>query len=276
MAVHLNAQDDLSLSNDEFNDAASFQNWTSFHESEGWPNHALKADINTTSTGHFYLEPNTGFWYGEVHCGPYYFKKVKGDFTVTTRVKVTGRETSSPQQLFSLAGLMIRSPRPELVSKEEKKQENWLFLTTGYAKAKKPSPQFETKVTINSKSELIIYPAKSGWIELAVTRVQNQFVLSYRYEEDNWTYLRKIEHPNMQEEVQVGFLSYTDFNGKMKRRYVFSKKKLNTSIYEDGNPDVKAYFDYIRFTQPLSAKKDELVQKVESDPSALDALLNLE
>ncbi|MEM7515160.1 MAG: DUF1349 domain-containing protein, partial [Bacteroidota bacterium] len=228
-----------------FDKAESISNWTSFHESEDWPDHSLKVNIDTDSKENFHLEPNTGFWYGEVHCGPYYFKEVEGDFTVTTRVKASGRYTSVPQKLFSLAGLMIRSPRPGGVAKTEKGHENWLFLSTGYAKGKNQA-QFETKLTIKGKSKLKILPAPEGWVEMAITREGEQFTLSVK-KNGEWEVLRTLTHPNMQGRLQVGMIAYTDFNAKMKWRYIFSRASLNTTVFTDGDPDLIARFDYIRF-----------------------------
>ncbi len=238
----------LNSLNDEF-DQNSLTHWKSFHESEGWPNFVKQVDVNATKPGSFYLEPQIGFWYGEVHAGPYYFKELpKGDFTVVTRVKVEGYNTVSPVQYFSLAGLMIRAPRPQEVKKTAKGHENWLFMSTGYAKGKK-APQFETKVTINGKSKLKIDPAQSGWVELGISRVGTTFQMAYK-KEGKWITVRTVTNPHMDGVLQVGFIAYTDFNGKMKRRYVFGRKKLNTTVYKDGKPDVKASFDYIRFYTP--------------------------
>jgi len=240
--------------NDEF-DHNSLSHWKSFHESEGWPNFVKQVDVNTTIPGSFYLEPQVGFWYGEVHAGPYYFKELpKGDFTVVTRIKVEGRNTPTPLQSFSLAGLMIRAKRPEGIDKAAKGHENWLFMSNGYAKGKK-GHQFETKVTINGKSKLKIYPAQSGWVELGISRVGTTFKMAYK-KDGQWITVRTVENANMNEALQVGFIAYTDFNGKMKRRYVFGRKKLNTIVYKDGTPDVKASFDYIRFYTPKEMSFD--------------------
>ena len=272
------AQDDLSALNDEFTDASTLANWQTFHESERWVNHVLKADINTSSPNQFHLEPQTGFWFGEVHAGPFFYKTVSGDFTVTTKLKVTGRKTDLPEKYFSLAGLMIRSPRSKAVDKEQKGHENWLFLCTGFANDKgknKREPQFETKVTRKSKSKLQIFPAKNDWIELAITRVGHQFIQSYKYQDGDWQILRVINHSEMNQTLQVGLLAYTDFNNRMKRRYIFSRKKLNTTVYTDGNPDLIARFDYVHFTRP-NTKAKELLSNNSSFSNELLTTLNLD
>lgn len=239
----------LNQYNDEFDNAHSLKNWKLFHEQENWPNHILKLDINKSSEGAMHLEPQVGFWYGEVHGGPFIFKEIEGNFTVTTRIKVNGRQSETPEQLFSLAGLMIRSPRNQGISKTISKQENWLFISTGFAEKTKgvpPGPQFETKVTINSKSNLKIYPAPKGWVDIAISRVGNTFYLLNKDATNTWQCIREVSNPNMKDQLQVGFIAYTDFNNRMKMRYLLKRKKLNTTVYKDGTPDVIARIEYFR------------------------------
>ena len=249
--MSLHAQD-LREFNDDFT-TNTLQHWKSFHQQEGWPDFAKEVHVNANNSGVFYLEPEVGFWYGEIHAGPYYFKELpKGDFTVVTKVKVEGRNTSTPSRSFSLAGLMLRAKRPVNVAKTVKGHENWLFMSTGYAKGKN-RPQFETKVTVNGKSKLKIYPATAGWVELAIMKQGSTFKLGYK-KEGTWTVVRTIENAQMNTGLQVGFIAYTDFNGKMKRRYIFNRERLNNEVFKDGQPDVKASFDYIKFysTEELS------------------------
>ena len=238
---------------DEFDDPLSINEWKLFHQEEAWPNHVLKLDIDSSTAGCLHVEPEVGFWYGEVHCGPYLYREIEGDFTAVTSIKVSGKTSEVPLRLFSLAGLMVRSPRPVDTSKDDKNQENWLFLTTGFAKKTKSAPvgpQFETKVTINSNSSLEIFTAPQGWIEMAISRIGSVFYLSYRADDGSWVCLREIAHPHMATQTQIGFIAYTDFNNKMKRRYLMSRKKLNTTVYKDGKPDLVARAEYFRITKP--------------------------
>ena len=250
-AMALQAQE-LREFNDDFK-TNSLEQWKSFHQQEGWPSFVKEIHVNKDYPGIFYLEPEVGFWYGEIHAGPYYFKELpKGDFTVVTKVKVEGRNTATPTRPFSLAGLMLRAKRPALVAKTDTGHENWLFMSTGYAKGKN-RPQFETKVTINGKSKLKIYPATAGWVELGIMKRGSTFTLAYK-KDGIWTVVRSVENDQMDKELQVGFIAYTDFNGKMKRRYLFNRERLNQEVFKDGQPDVKASFDYITFydTEELS------------------------
>ncbi|MDL5047812.1 DUF1349 domain-containing protein [Oscillatoria amoena NRMC-F 0135] len=268
-----NGQTEISALNDNFTDTSSLKNWQAFHQSEGWPDHSLKTTIDTSQGGGFVIEPSSGFWYGEVHSGPYYYKSVSGNFTIYTKVKAEGRNSTTPIRQFSLAGLMLRSPRPTDAAPFDKKKENWLFISTGYAKGKH-QPQFETKYTVNSKSKLIIYPvAQSGWVEIAITRVGNKFIQAYKNPGANWKILRVIEHPQMTDTLQAGMLAYTDFE-HIKRFYLFNKKKLNTYVFLNGKPDLKAQFDCILFSRP-DEKIAALLTNWEQNEAAIVEYMNL-
>lgn len=242
----MKAQDnDLATLNDEFDHASSIKEWTAHHETEGWPDFTHKQEIRETESV-FYIEPKTTGWYGNFHRGPFHYKEVTGNFTLITRIKVTGLNTPSPRRGFSLAGLMVRAPRPQNVSKHAKGHENWMFLSTGSAK-KKGKPEFESKNTVNGKSKLKVLPARNGWVELALSRVDSTFYQLYRYEgTQEWKLLRTITRPDMPETLQAGMLAYTDFWPLLKWFIFGSAKKFNTQPLE-GKPDLIARYDYVRF-----------------------------
>src|SRR5258706_1327464 len=77
-------QDDLSASNDEFNDSSTLKNWSRQDIVEQYPSRLKKVDINTTSKGHLYLEPYACTWF-ENFQGAYLSKIVSGDFDVRVR-----------------------------------------------------------------------------------------------------------------------------------------------------------------------------------------------
>lgn len=252
MPAQLHSQTNLSHLNDDFDDSQTFFNWKSHHETEGWSSFCKKADINTTSQGHFYIEPMTTGWYGDFHRGPFFFKEVAGDFTAITKVKVTGLKSESPMKGYSLAGLMVRVPRPANEPKDKKGLENWMFLSTGSAD-KKGQPQFESKNTVDGKSKLKIFSAKSGWIQIAISRVGDTFYQFYKYENGDWQLLRVEDRPNMPETVQVGLLAYTDF-WPLFRYFIFKNRKKFNEAKVNGSPDLIARFAYIKFQRPGNAK----------------------
>jgi len=105
------ANDLLPLS-DEFSNPATLANWLRVHEVEQWNADQLETyDINATQPGRLAMMPYTVTWFQDWR-GPLSFKEITGDFVVTTDVTATGRDgLSVPQAQFSLAGLMIRTPR---------------------------------------------------------------------------------------------------------------------------------------------------------------------
>lgn len=105
---------------DEFSDAATVSQWQRIHEVEGWNAEQLNIyDINTTQPGRMVQQPHTTVWYQNWR-GPMAFKNVTGDFVFTSEIHITDRDDiggSDPDDIpgdaqFSLAGVMIRTPRP--------------------------------------------------------------------------------------------------------------------------------------------------------------------
>ena len=98
---------------DEFDSEATATQWQRVEQVEGWNNNQLELfDINKVYKGYCAMMPFTSSWYQDYR-GVLVFKPVKGDFAVTTSVRVTGRDgKSAPRSQFSLAGLMIRAAVP--------------------------------------------------------------------------------------------------------------------------------------------------------------------
>nr|WP_319265039.1 DUF1349 domain-containing protein [uncultured Draconibacterium sp.] len=244
MKIYNNAYNDLSLLNDEFDDARSLAQWEMHHKAENWPSFTEDLSI-IEARKNLKIVPQSSGWYGEYHRGPFLFKEIEGNFTVITKVKATGKTSESPRRSYSLAGLMVRNARPSNKTNNEKGHENWMFLSTGSA-TKKGKPQLETKNTINGKSKLKIFPIGQGWVNIAISRIGNTFYQSYRLAtETNWTLLRVIHRPDIGKKVQVGLLAYTDFwNVAFKTK--FNYKKFNTTPIK-GKPDLIGYFEYVHF-----------------------------
>lgn len=235
--------DDLQSLSDEFNDEKSLVNWKQFHEVEGWRTMIKTLDVNKTTAGSLHLEPLVSGWY-EDYQGAFLFKEVTGQFLVTTRVKARGRETEMPTALWSLAGLMARAARPDATKdKWQPRGENWMFFTTGIADPIGQSV-FETKSTANSKSNLKLRPAKSGWVELGMARVRGAFILLYRYDGDaKWTVQERFHRRDMPRTLQVGINAYSGGSTHEEQDYF----KFNTIQSKNGKPDLIFNVDYIRF-----------------------------
>ena len=245
LAAQTPAPDDLQGLSDEFTDEKSLADWKQFHEAEGWMTMTRTLDVNKTSAGQLYFEPATSGWYGDFH-GAFLFKEVTGDFLATARLKVGGKTGELPTALWSLAGLMIREPRPGTnKDKWQAAGENWLFFTTGIAE---PAGQmvFETKSTVNSRSNLKLRPAKTGWVELAVARVRAAFILLYRFDgESKWTVQERFHRRDLPRTVQVGINAYSDWYGA--QEFHNDPLKFNTVPAKNSKADLVVTVDYVRF-----------------------------
>ncbi|HXE57803.1 MAG TPA: hypothetical protein VNK43_07375 [Gemmatimonadales bacterium] len=242
---------DIAPLGDEFDDPASLAGWRWHHEAEGWPSHLRRAQVDTTGAGHLYLEPATSAWYADWY-GPYLFKEVAGNFDVTVRLHATGLAGGLPERTWSLAGLMVREPRQAAGPAQWTPfRENWLFLTTGIGDAT-GRPVFETKSTVNSRSNLKLRPACAGWVELRIVRVREAFVLLSRCPGEAWTVRDRMLRRDLPQRVQVGVVAYTDWESILAR---FGRDPLafDTTGMRDGAPDLGVRVDYVRFRRPPAA-----------------------
>jgi hypothetical protein len=125
----------------------------------------------------------------------YIWKDVAGDFSVTTRVKVTGESAETPTADWSLAGLLVRRPDTD------RSHESWIGWTTGGVSSKQV---FERKTTTRSTSILELQPARTGWLELRVVRLGAVFLLLHRYPDGGWLYDGQYRRPDLPKTVEVG------------------------------------------------------------------------
>ena len=108
----------------------------------------------------------------------YLWKRVSGDFTVTTRLRARGTEGATPAADWSLAGLLVRRPVAD-----SNRAENWIGWTTGGVGGRQV---FERKTTRHSVSILDLLDARTGWLELRIARVGPRFLLLHRYDDGAW------------------------------------------------------------------------------------------
>ena len=243
LALAQTGTDDLQSLSDEFTDEKSLAGWKQFHEAEGWRSMIKTIDVNKSSAGSLTLEPAVAGWFEEYQ-GAYIFKEVMGNFFVTARVKTRGRETELPTALWSLAGLMVRAPRPDSTKdKWIQRGENWLFFTTGVADPA-TVPVFESKTTSNSKSNLKLRPAKTGWVELGIARVRSAFILVYRFDgETKWTVHERFHRRDLPRSLQVGINAYSGGSTHEEQ----DPFKFNTMQSKNGKSDLILNVDYVRF-----------------------------
>ena len=238
---------DLAALSDEFSTPASLARWRQFHQAEGWPSMVRRLEVRGDS-GQLYLEPWTSGWYADFHA-PFVFREVSGDFVVETRLRVDGRTGGGPRAAWSLAGLMVRAPREVTPATWTPGGENWLFITSGVAE-NVGQPVLETKTTRQSVSRLQLHPVRAGWVQLRVTRRAAAFELASRHDGEDWVVRARFDRPDLPGTLQVGLNAYTDWNSTTELQR--DPLRFNTTVVQNGSPDVALRVDWIRFARPAA------------------------
>lgn len=239
------AQNDLGFLNDEFEDSATLGNWQERWIAEGWSADQLELwDIDASQPGRMVMMPYTVTWYGNYE-GPLVFKRLGGDFAITTQVHATNRAgAGAPSRDYSLAGIMIRRPRTDDASTWTQGHEAYVFLSLGRGIA--PGWQYEVKTTVNSASTLELSPAPGADATLQTARIGDAVITLRREPSQPWVVHRRYHRTDLPETLQVGLVSYTDWpNVSGLDPYVHNSTVLN------GTPDLLASFEYARFFRPV-------------------------
>lgn len=250
--------DDLSPLSDEFNDPSNLADWQRVYDTEGWGFDQLEAwDIGQTSAGRMTMMPYTSSWYAEFR-GVQTYKSISGDFVVTTDVEPTNRaETGPPSTHYSLAGIMVRSPRAIANGQADwtPNGENYIFLSLGTA-SNPGTYQFEVKTTVNSNSQLEI-EAGAPRARIQIARIGSAFIALRRFEGGEWTVHRRYRRADMPDTLNVGLTTYTDWNTCNAAGANFHNQNLLDAPFNapgggsvTPNPDLTAKFDYVRFRRP--------------------------
>lgn len=192
--------DDLASLSDEFNNPATLKNWTLFHETEGWPNRIEKIDINKSNKGNLTIVPYTCCWVGDLQ-GIYLFKKIKGDFMVTTRVHVSGKTGDIPDDSWAISGLMVRTPKNTTRQNWKPGEENWIYLMHG--KSPEQGLVIDSKSNVNSKWNYNMTPSKN-WLELRMARVGSFIISLLRFPGEKWIIRDRFIRKDMPETLHVG------------------------------------------------------------------------
>jgi hypothetical protein len=142
-------------------------------------------DISQSTPGELTITPGRSWWVDGTRAF-YLYKPVSGDFVVTARLHVTGRDGPVPTADWSLSGLLVRRPT------DDRGKESWVSFRIGRRAGK---DVFERKTTYGGVSTLVLAPAQQGWVELRIARVGRYFVLLRRYPGSPWvthfTYIRR-------------------------------------------------------------------------------------
>lgn len=242
------SQSDISALSDEFNDAASLARWSDHATVGGWPSWVEQIDIDTTAPGQLHLVPKASGWY-EDYRGVFLYQQVTGDFDVTMRIRVTGKQSNLPTTTFSLSGLMVRAPREVTAQTWTPGGENWVFITTGYGDRdpnRVNKPQIETKTTVDSSSALELRISRDDWMELRVVRLGANVVMFYRFPAEGWQVSRVYERPDFPAELEVGVNAYSSNN-------VQGDPATYNMRSDPPAGDLVARVDYMRYQRPVIA-----------------------
>ncbi|WP_339729248.1 hypothetical protein [uncultured Gimesia sp.] len=239
-------QDDLNSLSDEFEDAATLKQWSRIYQTEKTNADQLeKFDIAQTRPGWMVMMPYSSTWYMDYR-GVLVYKMVKGDFVVTSNIRVARRNgDGAPRSNYSLAGLMIRTPRDVTPQTWQPGGENYIFLSLG--SAKQPGTfQFEVKTTLNSRSQLAVTDAGTPTAQIQIARIGNDFILLKKTPSGNWNIHQRYRRVDMPQELQVGLTVYTDYSTASRMQ----PAQQNTQVIKNGRPDLVAGFDFVRFNRP--------------------------
>ena len=285
----------LPACNDEFQDVATLSDWGRLQATEGWHADQLHTwDINQTHAGRMVLQPSTAVWY-EDYRGPLVYREIAGDFVITTELSVSDRDdrgVSDPDvvpgdALFSLAGLMIRTPRPithpatdwQPGSQHDdgtNQGENYVLLSLGYGQGANTF-SLAVNTTRNSHAQWELTPLNptASTIKLQLARIGSSVITLYQFPGEAWRVHRRYARPDLPHTVQVGMVASTDWAKASdyapfvhNSRVLVAGQVTDPTPGESFNPDLTASFEYFRCVRP---DVPAVLAGVElSDPSLID------
>jgi hypothetical protein len=242
--------DDLQQFNVDFERGATLKGW---HELKvaGW---APKWQVPQIAGGRLVLRPYSSIWFEDLY-GGFIYRQISGDFIMTARVRVSGRNAGIPRHIDSTAGLFVREPRPVDARHWMRGHENWLFFFTGSADMP-GRPQFETKTTANSVSTLKTFPGVDGWMDLRLAREGEVFTMLYRPYGATWQLLDEFIRPDLPATLQVGLAGHTNWEAVSKIYPDY--ERYNKYGVSNGTPDVVMEVRSVTFRRPLRDRAPHL------------------
>ncbi|MBF8186566.1 hypothetical protein ITP53_12595 [Nonomuraea sp. K274] len=242
----------------EFAAADDLSAWTKLSETEKDIDRIAKLDVNKTAKGSMYLEPKVSAWFDGFR-GPFVYQDLAGDIVMHARVKVEGKAGGQPKRKFSLGGLMARQPGSYA-------KPNWVSVTTGTGEK---SGQVEAKYTQDGSSKPKEVAVKSGWVELALSRVGRVFVALYKEDGGKWKVAQRWPS-TLPDVLQWGVTAYTDWDSYSTLQKDPAK---GNAKQVSGVPDLKLTVDFVRFLRPeLPEYADPLNEASVSDEVLIKAM----
>jgi hypothetical protein len=258
--------DDLAPLSTTFTNAESLTGWTQLQiPGFAQPWNPLRFEGNS-----LVIQPRSSGWFEDM-MGGHLYREITGNFIVTTRIRVTGTTAAIPQTAFSLAGLFVRAPRPQLTADNwQPGKENWMFLSVGSASPAGTS-QFEIKTTTDSLSSLQFSPAPQGWMQLRIARHGELFTLLHKAEgAAQWTVLEQFIRPDLPQTLHVGITAYADWDSVAPIYPDF--KTINTQGAPQQGADLKAEFASITFRRAKAPRVPIFALKVPEGAFAADLI----
>jgi hypothetical protein len=206
---------DIAYASDEFDDPAALAAWTVM-QGDLITGEQSRVDVAATTPGSLTIVAGRISWV-DGHRGFFLYKLVRGDFSVTVRVRAAGRSAPTPAVDWSLTGLMLRAPATQTST------ENWIGYTVGHV----GTPTTESKTTQRSRSHLRLAIVDPGWIELRAVRMGSLVVLLRRQNDQGWTFESAYSRQDLPDVLQVGI-------------------NAGTGV-EPGDADLVSTVDWIRF-----------------------------
>jgi hypothetical protein len=228
---------------DHFDNICAIDQWIDVQQSEGWNIQTLEIHDNSlTHPGYFTMMPYTVSWFADWR-GPLLYKYAQGDFVLTGNITVSNRAGDDiPGSAYSLGGLMVRNPKSFTngLPGWSPGEEDYVFLSIGHGAENHPScpgcpgPHFEVKSTINSNSDLNLSSVDTNTADLRLIRLHPYVLVLYRFPGESWVVHRRYFRNDLQDSVQVGMVTYTDWDKVFTYTTAFHNSHV---LNEDLDPD---------------------------------------
>ncbi len=267
LALAVPAESDLiGHLSDEFEDAGTLGDWRRINVVEGW--HADQLEAWDIAGGRMVMTPHTTTWYQDYR-GPMAYKHASGNFVFTTEVHISDRDDVGNSDAndvpndsqFSLGGIMIRAPRSTSSGAADWQPggENYVFLSLGYGNSPAPRFEFEVKTTTDSTSTLELSPSSRSSATLQLARLNRYVIALLKTPADDWIVHRRFERNDLPETLQLGLVTYTDWDKASTYAPLFhNSNTLTTGLSPDPSsdpqrpfdPDLSAAFEFARVWSP--------------------------
>ncbi len=186
----------ISSFNDEFNDAATFGNWSNRQTVENTPATPQYSDfdINSSTAGNFVVIPTQSSWY-TASVAPYLYKSVSpsnGNFVISTKVNTRsiGSASSAPGQTHNDAGILVRSPASATPGSAQVWQRYFLGFqgaSTGFSGPAVGTVAEHNTSTLPGIVNRQTTPNSAFNLALRMCRIGNFFYLYRSSDESSWT-----------------------------------------------------------------------------------------